>query len=44
MIVRNKNISGQPWTIGQYTCIQNKYAVQMKVGISFVDSYLVSLL
>ena len=41
-IVPNKNIYGRPWTIGDYLGIQKRNAAQMKLGIGFVDSFLVS--
>ena len=41
-IVPNKSIGDHTWTIGEYLRAHKRNAAQMKLGVRFVDSFIVS--
>ena len=41
-VVPNKPIADHPWTVAEYLRAQKRHAAQMKFGVGFVDSFLVS--
>lgn len=41
-VVPNKPIGDRAWTISEYLNVQKRHAAQMKLGVGFVDSSIVS--